>query len=70
MATPASVLFAGMDPAYVAFFKDVKGLAFGEMPNYEEMKARFLACWKNKGFCGQPGEVDWNNVWYYLNGLQ
>ena len=69
MATPASILFAGMDPAYVAFFKDVKGLAFGEMPNYEEMKARFSACWRNRGFDGQPGEVDWNNV-LQLNEVQ
>jgi hypothetical protein len=67
MATPASVLFSGMDPAYVAFFKDVKGLAFAEMPNYNEMQARFVACWTSRGFQGRPGEVEWTDVWDSLN---
>ena len=51
-----------MDPTYVAFFKDVKSLAFAEVPNYDEMEARFVARWRTRGFQGQPGEVAWTDI--------
>ena len=59
MATPASVLFRDMDSSYVEFWKDVRSLAFGEVPDYDGMKKRFVDCWKREGHGGLPGEVDW-----------
>ena len=59
MATPASVLFRNMDTSYVEFWRDVRGLAFGEMPDYDRMKERFVDYWVRAGYEGCPGEVDW-----------
>ncbi|GLB35695.1 hypothetical protein LshimejAT787_0212600 [Lyophyllum shimeji] len=62
MATPASVLFRGMDSSFVEFWKDVKGLAFGEVPDYDGMRRRFEECWKGKGYDGRPGGLDWGAI--------
>lgn len=59
MATPASVLFRGMDQSFMDFWKDVKGLAFGEVPDYDTMRKRFEDCWRREGFGDLPGRVDW-----------
>ncbi|KAF9463445.1 kinase-like domain-containing protein [Collybia nuda] len=59
MATPASVIFRGMDQSYFDFWKDVKGLAFGEAPDYDTMRKRFEDCWKQGGYGDVPGRVDW-----------
>jgi len=59
MATPASVLFRDMDPSYLEFWRDVRSLAFGEVPNYDGMKRRFVDCWVRERYGGFPGEVDW-----------
>ncbi|KAF5386814.1 hypothetical protein D9615_002131 [Tricholomella constricta] len=62
MSTPASILFEGMDSSFVDFWKDVKGLAFGESPDYDAMRQRFERCWERKSFGGRPGELDWGAV--------
>jgi casein kinase I family protein HRR25 len=59
MTTPASVLFWGMDPSYVEFWRDMRSLAFGEVPDYDRMKKRFVDCWMRDGYGESPGEVDW-----------
>ena len=59
MATPASVLFREMDPSYIEFWRDLKSLAFGEVPDYAAMKRRFVECWIKSGFGEYPGELDW-----------
>lgn len=41
------------------FWKDVKGLAFGEVPDYDTMRKRFEDCWRREGFGDLPGRVDW-----------
>ncbi|KAG6840659.1 hypothetical protein C0991_005253 [Blastosporella zonata] len=62
MSTSASVLFYGMDSSFIEFWKDVKGLAFGEIPDYDAMSHRFEACWEYKKYGGRPGDVDWVTV--------
>jgi hypothetical protein len=59
MATPASVLFRDMDASYVEFWRDVRSLAFGEVPDYDGMKRRFVDCWIRKEYEERPGDVDW-----------
>jgi hypothetical protein len=59
MATPASVIFRDMDQAFVDFWKDLKGLAFGEVPDYDSMKRRFEDSWRRNGFGDFPGQLDW-----------
>ncbi|KAJ7480837.1 kinase-like domain-containing protein [Mycena latifolia] len=61
IATPASKLFRGMDECFHEFWRDVKALAYGEVPDYEKMRARFAVCLEehNKG-CAPRG---WWDVW-------
>lgn len=63
MATPASVPFADMVLVYLWLFKEVKGLAYAEVPNYEGMIGRFEECWRRNGFGGVEGEVNWWAIW-------
>ncbi|TDL18922.1 kinase-like protein [Rickenella mellea] len=56
-------LFAGMDPAFGEFWDSVKLLARGEVPDYDGMKERFCKSWKEKGYDGEPGTVDWQVMW-------
>ncbi|KAJ7182820.1 kinase-like domain-containing protein [Mycena crocata] len=44
IATPSAVLFRDMDECFHDFWRDVKALAYAEVPDYDKMKARFLAC--------------------------
>ncbi|KAF8179640.1 kinase-like domain-containing protein [Pholiota molesta] len=46
IATPASLLFRDMPPAFLHFWRDVKGTAFGERPGYERLRAYFVQAWK------------------------
>ncbi|KAG6826932.1 hypothetical protein H0H92_013872 [Tricholoma furcatifolium] len=62
MATPASVLFRNMDPSFIDFWKDIKGLAFGEMPDYDAILQRFEDCWVRNNHGGCPGDVDWSAI--------
>jgi len=59
MSTPGSTLFRDMDPSFLEYWKDVRSLAFNEVPDYCSLKSRFVQCWERKGFDGLPGEYDW-----------
>ena len=59
MSTPASTLFRDMDPSFLEYWKDIRSLAFNEVPDYCSLKSRFVQCWERKGFGGTPGEYDW-----------
>ncbi|KAG5654017.1 hypothetical protein H0H81_008327 [Sphagnurus paluster] len=59
MATPAARLFEGMDSSFVDFWKDIKGLAFGEVPDYDGMRDRFVGCWEQRGY---GGEYNWGDL--------
>ena len=59
MSTPGSALFRNMDPSFLEYWKDVRSLAFNEVPDYCTLKSRFVQCWERKGFSGLPGEYDW-----------
>ena len=59
MSTPGSVLFRKMDPSFLEYWKDVRSLAFNEVPDYCTLRSRFVQCWERKGFDGLPGEYDW-----------
>lgn len=63
MTTTTESLFAGMDEAFIEFFEDVKGLAWGETPDYEKLIKIFCRAWKRRGYGGVPGEIDWLGVW-------
>ncbi|KAJ6568485.1 kinase-like domain-containing protein [Mycena capillaripes] len=61
IATPASRLFSDMDECFHEFWRDVKALAYAEVPNYEKMRARFIVCSEEheKG-CAPRG---WWDIW-------
>jgi hypothetical protein len=62
MSTPSSTLFRGMDSSFLEYWKDVRTLAFGEVPDYNLLKSRFSQCWERKGFGSSPGEYDWPSL--------
>ncbi|KAF7358434.1 Protein kinase domain-containing protein [Mycena venus] len=66
IATPASQLFRGMDECFHEFWRDIKALAYGEVPDYDTMRARFAVCLEGheKG-CSPRG---WWDVWDQFNG--
>jgi len=45
----------------------VKSLAFGEVPDYNQLKSQFVKCWEGKGINALPGEFDWIS---HLSGLK
>ena len=57
-----------MDLSFLEYWKDVRSLAFTEVPDYCSLKARFVQCWERKGFGGLPGEYDWLALFNRLNG--
>lgn len=59
MSTPGSTLFRNMDPSFLEYWKDVRSLAFNEVPDYCSLKSHFVKCWERKGFGNSPGEYDW-----------
>ena len=67
MSTPGSTLFRNMDPSFLEYWKDVRSLAFNEVPDYCSLKSRFVQCWERKGFGGSPGEYDWVALFARLN---
>ena len=67
ISTPGSVLFRDMDQAFLEYWKDVKSLAFGEVPDYNHLKSQFVRCWEGKGINALPGEFNWIS---HLNGLK
>ena len=68
MSTPGSTLFRDMDPSFIEYWKDVRSLAFNEVPDYCSLKSRFVQCWERKGFGGSPGEYDWVALFKRLVG--
>lgn len=70
MSTPGSTLFRDMDPSFFEYWRDVRSLAFNEVPDYSFLKSRFVQCWERKGFGGSPGEYDWLALFNRLNGAQ
>ncbi|KAJ6482500.1 kinase-like domain-containing protein [Mycena sanguinolenta] len=44
LTTPAALLFRGMPACFAEFWRDVKALAFAEVPDYETMRGRFVGC--------------------------
>ena len=70
MSTPGSKLFRGMDPSFFEYWKDVRTLAFNEVPDYCTLRSRFVQCWERKGFGGSPGEYDWLALFNGLSGAQ
>ncbi|KAF8488582.1 kinase-like domain-containing protein [Gautieria morchelliformis] len=62
VATPTATLFDGMDPAYKAYFNDVKALAWGEFPDYGKLSGRFVEAWERRGYCDTPQDIDWWSV--------
>lgn len=66
IATPASKLFRGMDDCFHEFWCDVKALAYGEVPDYEKMRARFADCLeKHEEGCAPRG---WCDIWDQFSG--
>ncbi|KAF8488583.1 kinase-like domain-containing protein [Gautieria morchelliformis] len=59
VATPTATLFDGMDPAYKAYFNDVKALAWGEFPDYGKLSGRFVEAWERRGYGDTPQDIDW-----------
>lgn len=68
MSTPGSLLFHGMDPSFLEYWRDVRTLAFGEVPDYCSLKSRFEQCWERNGFGNLPGEYDWLALFKRLEG--
>ncbi|KZS96434.1 hypothetical protein SISNIDRAFT_482998 [Sistotremastrum niveocremeum HHB9708] len=54
-----NVIFGGMDPIYTWFFELVKGMSWGEMPDYDALIQKFCERWIEKGYGSAPGEYDW-----------
>ncbi|KAJ7679754.1 kinase-like domain-containing protein [Mycena rosella] len=65
IATPASKLFRGMDECFHQFWCDIKALAYGEVPDYGKIRARFVVCLEEheKG-CAARG---WWDIWDKCN---
>ncbi|KAJ7041014.1 kinase-like domain-containing protein [Mycena alexandri] len=61
MATPPSILFRHMDACFLEFWRDVKALAYAEVPDYDRMRARFVACLEEHETSGVP--VEWWDIW-------
>ncbi|KAJ7489188.1 kinase-like domain-containing protein [Mycena latifolia] len=61
IATPAAVLFREMDACFLEFWRDVKGLAYAEVPDYNKMRARFVACLEGLEDAKVP--VSWWDIW-------
>ncbi|KAF8809323.1 kinase-like protein [Phlegmacium glaucopus] len=69
MTTPGSTLFRDMDPSFLEYWKDVRTLAYAEVPDYSFLKSRFVECWERKGFGSSPGEYDWLGLFDRLTGV-
>ncbi|KAJ6551203.1 kinase-like domain-containing protein [Mycena capillaripes] len=65
IATPAAVLFRHMDECFYEFWRDVKALAYAEVPDYDRMKARFEVCLEERNKTTPP--VGWWDIWNKWN---
>lgn len=61
IATPAAVLFCDMEECFHEFWRDVKALAYAEVPDYDKMKARFAACLEEHEKSAAP--IGWWDIW-------
>jgi hypothetical protein len=68
MSTSGSTLFRNMDPSFLEYWRDVRSLAFNEVPDYCSLKSRFVQCWERKEFGGTPGEYNWVALFRKLHG--
>jgi GH43 family beta-xylosidase len=50
-----------MDECFHDFWKEVKGLAYAEVPDYDKIRARFAACLEG-GDQGEP-PISWWDIW-------
>ncbi|KAJ7705596.1 kinase-like domain-containing protein [Mycena rosella] len=66
IATPAAVLFRDMDACFHEFWRDVKGLAYAEVPDYDGMRARFSACLMALEEGKAP--ISWWDIWKEVGG--
>ena len=64
--TSAKDLFKEMDEAFMLFFKEVKALAFAEVPNYAALKGLFRDAWTRMVSGEVDIWVDWWDVWERL----
>ncbi|KAJ7018678.1 kinase-like domain-containing protein [Mycena alexandri] len=65
IATPASKIFEGMDACFHEFWRDVKALAYGEVPDYEKLRGRFAVCLQQHEKGCAP--YDWWDIWDQFN---
>jgi casein kinase I family protein HRR25 len=61
IATPAAALFRDMEECFHEFWRDVKALAYAEVPDYNKMKARFAACLEEHEKSAAP--TGWWDIW-------
>ncbi|KAJ7097626.1 kinase-like domain-containing protein [Mycena epipterygia] len=67
VATPSGVLFRGMDECFHEFWRDVKGLAYAEVPDYDKMKARFVTCLEKHDNASANPPLGWWDIWEKWN---
>ena len=71
MATPAQTLFAGMDRAFMEYWRDVRVLAYGEEPDYPRLRAHFVLAWEaRESWVESPGEIDWLKAYSELQSQE
>ena len=71
MATPAQTLFAGMDRAFMEYWRDVRVLAYGEEPDYARLRGHFVSAWEGRqSWVESPGEVDWLKAYSELQSQE
>lgn len=71
MATPAQALFAGMDRAFMEYWRDVRALAYGEEPDYARLRGHFVAAWEGRALWEEvPGEINWLEAYRELQAQQ
>jgi len=58
-STETSKLFSGMDPVYIKYFETVRGLSWGEKPDYDALLKDFTEVWDSGNYGCTPYEVDW-----------
>ncbi|KAJ7770264.1 kinase-like domain-containing protein [Mycena maculata] len=61
IATPAAVLFRDMDACFHEFWRDVKALAYAEVPDYGKMRQRFAA--RLKAIDEGKAPFGWWDIW-------
>lgn len=62
ISTSARALFGDMNPCFMEYWKEVRCLAFGEIPNYDALRFHFESQWHEKGYGDDIGLIDWWRV--------